>query len=108
MPSHNHSTHTCTFAQSLRFYDEVACAVEHLQQEQRSTLCQVAEEQRFVVDLLRLDDDTGRTSGAAADSLAMDLVGVADHNCMGAPGAAHIVACRLRLGLRRTASREDR
>jgi len=60
-----------------------------------------------VVDLLRLDDDTGRASGAEADILATGLVVVVDHNCTGAPGAARIVAYRLGLDLRRTASRED-
>jgi len=61
-----------------------------------------------VVDLLRLDDDTGPASGAEADSPAMDLVAVVDHNCMGVPGVAHIVAYRLGPDLRRRASREGR
>jgi len=61
-----------------------------------------------VVDLLRLDDGTGRAWDAEADSLATDLVGEVDHSCMVVPGAARTAACRLGLGQRRTENMEDR
>lgn len=61
-----------------------------------------------MVDLLRLDDDTGRASAVEADSRATDLVGVVDHSCMEVPGAARTVACRPGLDRHHRASMEDR